>query len=170
MTTKRSNGLCHWLNKPISWQTEALLPVSVALRNGISGINLTVELNYPVVVSIWHKHIWHTPPATGLEQLPFAISPRQEVPPRTGFAPSVISRDRDPSHPLGGDTSFRNGLGVPKTTHSTSRQENSVNGLVASKPCLSLFPPRLEQWGQLGGFNLQQSDDDGTWSSGVSAS
>lgn len=80
------------------------------------------------------------------------ISPRQEIPPHTGFAPWVISWDRDSSHPSGDDMAFRNGLRVPKPTHSASQQENSVTGLVASKPCLGLFPLRWEQWGAAGWF------------------
>lgn len=80
------------------------------------------------------------------------ISPRQEIPPHTGFAPWVISWDRDSSHPSGEDMAFRNGLRVPKPTHSARQQENSVTGLVASKPCLGLFPLRSEQWGAAGWF------------------
>lgn len=47
---------------------------------------------------------------------------------------------------------FRNGLRVPKLTHSASQQENSVTVLVASQLCLGLFPLRSEQWGAAGWF------------------
>lgn len=106
-----------------------------------------------MVGSIWHKH-HHNPLAAGAEQLPFAVPPNQEIPPHTSFAPRGISQDRNPSHPSGGDTSFRNGPGVPKTTHSPA---GGSTWLLTSLPPNAVWVCFLRVWSsgrQSGCFNL----------------